>query len=70
MQHASDSYKYSINGLRYPAILSKTFLIGLMAFNFKENPLAQAIVPCDDLASHLHIIYYFAGTDFAQSLML
>ena len=40
-----------------------------MAFNFRENPLAQATVPCDDLVSHLHIICYFTGTDFVQSLM-
>ena len=27
------------------------------------------MVLCNNLASHLYIIYYFAGTDFAQSLM-
>jgi hypothetical protein len=69
MQHASDTYKYSAGGLRCPAILSKTSLIGLMAFNFRENPLAQATVPHDDLASHLRIICYFTSTDFAQSLI-
>ena len=40
-----------------------------MAFNLKENPLAQAIVPYNNLASHLCIIYYFTGTNFAQSLV-
>ena len=40
-----------------------------MAFNFREDPLAQAIVPRDDPASHLCIVYYFISTDFAQSLI-
>ena len=40
-----------------------------MAFNPREDPLAQAIVPCDNLASHLYIVQYFAGTDFMQSLV-
>ena len=65
MQYISDPHKYSAGGLRCPTILSKTFLIGLMAFNLKENPLAQAIVPYNDLASYLCIICYFITTDFA-----
>ena len=69
MQHASDPYKYGTSGLRYPAILSKTSLIDLIAFNPKENPLAQATVPYNNQASHLRITQYFIGTDFAQSLM-
>ena len=69
MQHASDPCKHGIGGLRCPAILSKTSLIGLMAFNFRENPLAQAIVPRDDQARHLYIARYITGTDFAQSLV-
>ena len=40
-----------------------------MAFNFREDPLAQATVPRDNLASHLRIIQYFTSTDFVQSLM-
>ena len=69
MQHVSDPREYSAGGLRCPTIFFKTSLIGLMAFNPRENLLAQATVPCDNLASHLCIIYYFAGTDFAQSLI-
>ena len=38
-------------------------------FNPKEDPLTQAIVPHNNLASHLHIIQYFTSTDFAQSLV-
>ena len=40
-----------------------------MAFNPRENPLAQATVPRDNLVSHLRITCYFASTDFAQSLI-
>ena len=69
MQHASDPYKHGTSGLRCPTILFKTSSIGLMVFNFRENPLAQATVPCNNLVSHLRIIYYFASTDFAQSLI-
>ena len=70
MQNTNDPHKYSASGLRYSAILSKTSLIGLIAFDFKENPLAQTTVPCDNLASHLCIIYYFTNTNFIQSLIL
>ena len=70
MQHTSDPCKHGTGGLRYPAILFKTSLIGLIAFNLKENPLAQVTVPCNDLVSHLYIICYFTSTDFAQSLIL
>ena len=55
--------------LRYPTILSKTSLIDLIVFNLKENPLAQATVPYNNLASHLHIVYYFTSTNFTQNLM-
>ena len=41
-----------------------------MVFNFREDPLAQATVPYNNLASHLCIIYYFANTNFIQSLVL
>ena len=40
-----------------------------MVFNLRENPLTQATVPCNNLASHLRIICYFASTDFAQSFV-
>jgi len=40
-----------------------------MALNPREDPLAQAMVPRDNLVSYLRIICYFASTDFAQSLM-
>ena len=40
-----------------------------MAFNLKKNPLTQTTVPCNNLASHLYIIYYFTSTNFTQSLM-
>ena len=35
-----------------------------MALNFKEDPLAQATVSRDNLASYLHIVYYFISTNF------
>ena len=38
--------------------------------DFREDPLAQATVPYNNLASHLYIIYYFTGTNFVQSLVL
>ena len=38
-------------------------------FNFKEDPLAQATVPYNNLVSHLYITWYFTGTNFIQSLM-
>ena len=66
----SDPREYSISRLRCPTTLSKTSLISLIAFNFREDPLAQIIVPRDDLASHLRIVYYFAGINFTQSLVL
>ena len=40
-----------------------------MVFNPKENPLAQATVPYNNLVSHLCIIYYFTRIDFTQSLI-
>jgi len=40
-----------------------------MALNPREDPLAQAIVPRNNLASYLYIIYYFASTNFTQSLV-
>ena len=40
-----------------------------MVLNPKKDPLAQVTVTCNNLASHLYIIYYFAGTNFAQSLV-
>ena len=41
-----------------------------MALNPREDPLAQAMVPRNDLVSHLYITHYFTSIDFAQSLML
>ena len=38
--------------------------------DFKEDPLAQIIVPCNNLVSYLCIIYYLAGINFIQSLVL
>jgi len=40
-----------------------------MALNPREDPLAQATVPRNNPASYLHIIYYFASTNFTQSLV-
>ena len=37
--------------------------------DLREDPLAQVTVPYNDLASHLRIVHYLAGTDFAQNLM-
>ena len=40
-----------------------------MALDLREDPLAQATVPHDNLASHLYITCYLTSTNFAQSLM-
>jgi len=40
-----------------------------MAFDPREDPLAQATVPRNNLVSHLRIARYFASTDFTQSLV-
>ena len=69
VQYTSNLYKLGAGGLERPAILSKTTLISLIALNPREDPLAQATVPHNNLASHLRIIYYFTSTDFAQSLV-
>ena len=42
----------------------------LIALNSREDPLAQATAPYNNLVSHLRIIHYFTGTDFVQSLIL
>ena len=65
MQYASDLCELGAGGLERPAILSETILTNLMALDPREDPLAQATVPRDDLASYLRIVRYFAGTDFA-----
>ena len=65
----SNPRKHSTSGLKYLTILFKPFLISLMVFNLKKNPLAQALVPYNDLVSHLYIIYYFTSTNFTQSLI-
>ena len=52
----SDLYELSAGGLECPAIFTKT-LTGLMVLDPKEDPLAQATVPCDDPVRHLCIIY-------------
>jgi len=69
VQHTSDPREYSAGRLGYPTILFKTSLTGLIAFNPREDPLAQATVPRNNLASHLHIAHYFASTNFTQSLI-
>ena len=69
MQHVSNFCKLSVSGPKCPAILFKTTLTDLMVLNFKENPLAQATVPCNNLISHLCIACYFAGIDFVQSFV-
>ena len=45
-------------------------MTNLIALNSKEDPLAQITVPWNNLASHLRIICYFTGINFAQNLML
>ena len=40
VQYASNPHEYNISRLRCPAILFETSSIGLMAFDFRENPLA------------------------------
>jgi len=65
MQYISNSYKLGTSGLERPAILSKTTLTGLIALNPREDPLAQAIVPRNNLVSYLRIIHYFTSTNFA-----
>ena len=37
--------------------------------NPKKDPLAQAIVPYNNLVSYLRITHYFTGINFTQSLM-
>jgi len=64
MQYISDPYKLGIGGLKCPTILTKTFLIGLIALNPKENPLAQAIVLYNNPVNYLYIVYYFINTNF------
>ena len=70
MQHANNSCKLGTSRPKCPAILFKTTSINLIILDPKKNPLAQAMVPCNNPVSHLHIICYFAGTNFAQSLVL
>ena len=70
IQYTSDPYKLGASGLERPTILSKTTLASLIALNPREDPLAQAIVPYNNLVSFLRIICYFASTDFIQSLVL
>ena len=69
LQYISNPHKPGASGLECPAILNKT-LTNLIALNPKKDPLAQAIVPYNNLASYLHITYYLTGTNFAQSLVL
>ena len=68
LQHISNPHKPSTSKLKCPTILNNT-LTNLIALDPKKDLLAQAIVPYNNLASYLRIIYYFTGTDFAQSLM-
>ena len=69
VQYASDPCELGAGGLERPAILFKTTPINLIALNPREDPLAQATVPRDNLASYLRITRYFTGTDFTQSLV-
>ena len=64
LQYISDPHKPDISGPEYPAILNKT-LTNLITLNPKKDPSAQAIVPYNNLVSHLHIVYYLTSTDFA-----
>ena len=68
LQYISNPCELSTNKLKYPAILNKT-LINSIILNPKKDPLAQAIIPCNNLVSYLYIAYYLAGTDFTQSLV-
>jgi hypothetical protein len=68
LQYISNPHKPNTSRLEYPAILNKT-LTDLMALNPREDPLAQATVPYNNLVSHLCIIYYLTGTNFMQSLV-
>ena len=68
LQYASDPCKPSASGPECPTILNKT-LTNLTALDLREDPLAQATVPRNNLASHLYITYYLTSTNFAQSLM-
>ena len=64
IQYISDPCEYGAGGLGCPTILFKTSLTGLIAFNLREDPLAQAMVPYNNPASYLRIIYYFTSTNF------
>ena len=68
LQYISNPYKPGTSRPEYPAIFNKT-LTNLIVLNPKKNPLAQATVPYNNPASHLHITYYLTSIDFAQSLM-
>ena len=70
VQYASDPRKPGAGGLERPTILSKTTSTSLIALNPREDPLAQATVPYNNLASYLRITRYFTSTDFIQSLIL
>ena len=69
LQYISDPYKPSTSEPEYSVILNNT-LINLMVLDPKKDPLAQVMVPYNNLVSHLYIIYYLASTNFAQSLVL
>ena len=64
LQYISDLHKPGASGPEYPTIFNKT-LTDLIALDPKKNPSAQVIVPYNNLVSHLHIVYYLTGTDFA-----
>ena len=64
MQYTSDPRELGADGLERPTILSKTTLTSLTALDPREDPLAQAIVPYNNLASYLYIICYFTSTNF------
>ena len=69
LQYISNPCELSISGLECFAILNNT-LIDLIVLDPKKDPLAQAMVPYDNLVSYLYIIYYLTSTDFAQNLVL
>ena len=70
VQYISNSYKLSAGGLKRPTILSKTTLTGLIILNLRKDPLAQAIVPYNNLLNYLYIKRYFINTNLIQSLVL
>ena len=68
LQYVSNFYKPSISGLECPTMFNNT-LTNLIVLDPKEDPLIQIIVPYNNLASYLRIIYYLTSTNFMQNLI-